>query len=175
MKKVILLLTCLCLIFSAAFAEEGLVLDWADVGTEEVAALGEFQQIELPDMPTIVYWIPSGMVAVDVGGMEGPFTPSALYVTEDQAYSVTLFAFEISSLEEYAVILESEGGASNFSNVTVNGVDCIRYEVASENMECLIYPLTEQMILSFSFVPMDGDEEWDATKGVIVSSIQLVV
>ena len=42
-------------------------------------------------------------------------------------------------------------------------------------MECLIYPITENLILTFSLVPMDGDDDWDATKAAIVASIQPVL
>ncbi len=177
MKKLVLILTCLCMIFSFSIssAEETAELNWSEIGTEEIQALGSFQQIEIADQPTIIYWIPSIMYSVDVSAIEGGFKPTALYTTEDQAYSVTIFSFEVSSLEEYATMIESEGGGSDFNNLTVNGVDCISYEVKDSNMECLIYPITENLILTFSLVPMDGDDDWDATKAAIVASIQPVL
>ena len=167
MKKVFVLLVCLCMMGSVVSAEDVTELNWAEIGTEEVQALGEFQQIE-----TTVFWIPSGMASVDVSGMQGFFKPAALYGTEDGAYSVMLFVSEVEGLEQYAALMETEGGGSNFKNLIVNGVECIGYEVESANMECLLYPVTENKILTFSFVPMDGDDDWDGTKAVIIASIQ---
>jgi len=172
MKKLLLVIMSLCLACSMAFAETAVELNWADVGTEDVQKLGEFQQIEIPDLPTIYFWIPSGMSSVDVSFMEGNFKPTALYSTEDQKYSVVIFVSEISSLEEYVTLMETEGGGTTFTNLTVNGVDCIGYEVPDSDLESLIYPVTENVIISFNFTPLNGDEEWDATKGVIIASIQ---
>lgn len=172
MKKVIILIACLCLICSAAFAEEAVVLNWADIGTDEVQALGEFQQIEIPDLLTVCYWIPSVMNAVDVSVIDGPFKPTALYTTEDQKYSLAVFVAEVSSLQEYAALMESQGGGSNFHNLTINGVDCISYEVADSDIDSLIYPVSDTVILSFNCTPLNGDEDWDATKAAIFGSIQ---
>ena len=45
-------------------------------------------------------------------------------------------------------------------------------EVAENDMECLIYPVTENIIVTFSCTPLNGDEDWDLTKGAIFASIQ---
>ena len=173
MKKVILMVLCLCMMCSAAFAEEAIVLNWEEIGTEEVASQGEFQALEIPDVCTVYFWIPSVLNAVDTGVIEGPFKPTALYTTEDDSYGLADFLNEIGSLEEYASLMETQAGGSNFRNVTVNGVDCIGYEVAENDMECLIYPVTENIIVTFSCTPLNGDEDWDLTKGAIFASIQL--
>ena len=173
MKKVLLLMMSLCLLCCAAFAEETLELNWEEIANDEVASAGEFQQITIPDQPTVYFWIPSVMSSVDVSVIEGPFQPTALYATEDQSNSVVVFVQQITSLEEYLGMLEKEGGASDFRNLTINGVDCVSYGVESANLETLIYPVTENIIISFNFSPMNGDEGWDAVKGVIVSSVQV--
>ena len=172
MKKLFAVLVCLCMMVCAAAAEDVPELNWADIGTEEILAQGEFQQIETGDLPAVIYWIPSGLSSVDVSGEEGFFKPAALYMTEDQAYSVAVFAFEVAGLEEYAEMMKTQGGGSNFRNLVINGVGCICYEVESDNMECVVYPITENKILSFSFAPMNGDEDWDGTKAAIIASIQ---
>ena len=77
-------------------------------------------------------------------------------------------------MEEYATLMESEGGGTGFRNVTINGVDCIAYEVVDSDVESLIYPITETTILSFNCTPLNGDDDWDAMKGVILASIQAV-
>lgn len=174
MKKAILLIVCLCMMCSAAYAEETIELNWADIGSEEIQALGEFQQVVIPDLPAICFWIPSVMKSVDVSGMEGFFKPTALYATEDQTCSIVVFVSEISSLEEYAALMQSEGGGSDFRNVKINGVDCIAYEVKDSDLDCLVYPVSENVIISLNCTPLNGDGDWDSTKGAIFASIQPV-
>ncbi len=174
MKKVFAVLACLCLMISAAFAEETIELNISDLNLEELQAQGAFQQIELTDLPTVSFWVPSVLSSVDVSVIEGPFKPTALYATEDQNYSMTVFVAEIASLEEYATLMESEGGGSDFHNIKVNGVDCIAYEVTDADIDSLIYPVSDTVILSINFNPLRGDEGWDATKAAIIASIQPV-
>ena len=174
MKKALVLILSLCLLCSVAFAEETIALNWEDIATEEVAAQGEFQQIAIPDVATVVYWIPSVMNSVDVSQIEGEFKPAALFTTEDESYSVAVFAFQVTSVDEYVAQMESQGGGSSFHNVTINGVDCVSYEVADADIDSLVYPVTDTMVLSFNCTPLNGDEDWDAVKAVIFSSIQPV-
>jgi len=173
MKKIIVVLMCLCLVCSAALAETVIELNWVDFGTEEILAAGELQKIEIPGQSSVTYWIPSIMGSVDVSVIDGPFKPTALYATEDQAYSVAIFVAEVESAEQYAKLMESEGGGVNFRNVKINGVDCIAYEVESAQMDSLIYPVSANVIVNFNCSPLNGDEGWDATKGAIFASIQI--
>lgn len=173
MKKVILMVLCLCMMCTAAFAEDVIELNWEQYGTEEAAAQGEFQQLEIPDVGTVLFWIPSVLNATDTSVIEGPFQPTALYVSEDDNYGVAVFLNEIGgmNLEDYAKLMETEGGGSNFRNVMVNGISCIGYEIEEDDMECLLYPVTDNVIATFTCTPLNGDD-WDATKGVIFASIQ---
>ena len=174
MKKVFLMVLCLCMLCTAAFAEDVIELNWEQYGTEEAAAQGEFQKLEIPDVATVLFWIPSVLNATDPGVVEGPFQPTALYVSEDEKYGVAVFLNDIgsASLEDYAKMMETEGGGSNFRNVMINGVSCVGYEIEENDMECLIYPVTSNVIVTFTCTPLNGDEGWDATKGVIFASIQ---
>lgn len=168
----VLLLTFLLACCSLAVAEEGTKLDWADFATAEEAAQGEFQTIEMPDMPSVMLWIPSDMISVDTSFMEGPFKPLALYGAEDQSRSVILFVSEISSLDEYAALMETEGGGSNFRHLVINGVESILYDVEKDGLESLIYPLSDHVILSVNLMPATGDDNWEAIKNIILASIQ---
>ena len=172
MKKVFLMVLCLCMMCTAAFAEETIELNWEDYA--EAEAQGEFQQLEIPDVGTVLFWIPSVLNATDPSVVEGPFQPTALYVSEDDNYGVAIFLNEIGSLEDYAKLMETEGGGANFRNVMINGVSCVGYEIADAetDMECLLYPVTDNVIATFTCTPLNGDDDWDATKGVIFASIQ---
>ncbi len=173
MKKVILMVLCLCMMCSAAFAEETIELNWEQFGTEEVASQGEFQTLEIPDVCSVNFWIPSVLNATDPSVIEGPFQPNALYVTEDDSYGVAVFVNQIGDLDEYLTMLQNEGGASNFRNIMVNGFSCSAYEIAENDMECLLFPVTSDIMVTFSCTPLNGDEDWDLTKGAIFASVHL--
>jgi len=168
----VLLLALLVSCNSLALAEKAPELNWADVATEEAEAQGSFQKIEIPNLPSIQLWIPAEMISVDTSFMEGPFHPAALYGTADQAKSVILFVSEVSSLDEYAALMEKEGGGSNFKNIIINGVACISYEVEKDNILSLIYPVSDHIVLSVNCMPKDADENWEATRNIILASIQ---
>lgn len=157
---------------SLAFAEEVTELKWEDLACEELEAQGAIQKVEIPQQPSIRLWIPADMVSVDTAFMDGPFKPAALYGTADQARSVILFVSEAAGLEEYAALMEKEGGGSNFKKVVINGVDCISYEVEKDNILSLIYPVSDHIMLSVNCMPRDADESWEAARNLILASIQ---
>ena len=177
-KKMTALLCCVMLLAalitcsSLAFAEEMLKLDWADISAAEAESQGEFQTIEIPGLPSVRLWIPSEMASVDTSFMDGPFKPAALFGTADQTRSVILFVSEVSSLDEYAALMEKEGGGSDFRSIVINDVKSILYKVEKDNIESLIYPVSDHVILSVNLMPMAGDDSWEAAKNVILASIQ---
>ena len=168
----VLLLAFLLPCNSLGLAEEVPELNWADMVTKEVEAQGTFQKIEISNLPSIQLWIPAEMISVDTSFMDGPFKPAALYGTADQSKSVILFVSEVSSLDEYASLMEKEGGGSNFKKISINGVECISYEVEKDNILSLIYPVSDHMVLSVNCMPMDADANWETTRNIILSSIQ---
>lgn len=168
----VLLLVFLVSCGSLALAEEVPELNWTELVTEEIEAQGTFQKIEVSDSLSIQLWIPAEMISVDTSFMDGPFKPVALYGTEDQARSVILFVSEVSSLDEYAALMEKEGGGSNFNRIIINGVECISYDVEKDNLLSLIYPVSDHLILSVNCMPGDADENWTATRNMILASIQ---
>ena len=174
MKKVVLMMMCLCMLCSAAFAEDVIELNWESIGTEEVAAQGEFQALEITDIgAAVMFWIPSVLKATDPSVIEGPFQPNALYVTEDDSYGVAVFLTEIGNLDEYLAMLQEQGGAANLRNVMVNGTSSFSYEIEEDDMECLLYPVTDTIMVTLTCTPLNGDEDWDLTKGAIFASLQL--
>ena len=173
MKKALVLILSLCLMCSAAFAGETIVLNWDETATEEVAGQGEFQQIEIPDVAKVSYWIPSVMKAEE-DGVEGEFLQAATYTTEDNNYRVTVIAFQVNSMEQYAADMKDSSIGSNFVNLTINGVDCIGFEMEEYDIETLMYPVTDNVVLSVNCIPLNGDEDWDAVKQAIFASIRPV-
>ena len=170
MKKVFLMVLCLCLLCTAAFAEDVIELKWEDYA--EAEAQGEPQELVIPDLGAVDFWIPSFLNEADPALVEGPFQPAALYVSEDGNYGLAIFQMQIDDLEGYINMMMTEGGGSNSRNIMVNGVSCIAYEVEENDMECLFFPITDSIALTFSCSPLNGDEDWDIVKGAIFASVR---
>ena len=168
MKKLLALALALCLLCGVALAEETPTLEWSNI-PEEVQANGALQQIAVPDMPVILYWVPANMVSVDPSTVQADPAPAAVFLTQDGAYTVSVFALNVTSLQEYLTNLQDAG--STLNNVNINGIDCVSAE--AEAFEGVIVPMTDTLVLYFVCTPKDGDEDWDQVKGVIFSSIQV--
>ena len=173
MKKLFALMLALCLLCSFALAEEETpVLNWADYSNNESVASGSFQQVTFPDIVTLLYWVPGNMAAFDVNLIQADIPPVAAFATEDGNYTISVFALNITSLEAYLTELQSKG-TDKFRNVTVNGIDCVSCENEETSIDILVVPITETQVLVYNFTPLNGDDDWDATKAVIVASIQV--
>ena len=168
MKKLFALALALCLLCGVALAEEPPALDWSNI-PEEVQANGSLQQIAVPDMPVIVYWVPVNMAAVDPSAVQADPAPSALFMTEDGQYTISVFALNVTSLEDYLSSLQ--GAGNTLTNVNINGIDCVSVE--AEAYEGVVVPMNDTLVLYFACTPKDGDDDWDQVKGVIFSSIQV--
>lgn len=174
MKKLFALMLALCLLCSVAMAEvtPDAELTW-DPSLEEN---GTTQQIQIGDAATLLYWIPNQLSAIDPASVPSEITPVAAFgaENEDIVYTVSVFALEVESLEAY-LLSQQEAGADidNGKLVVTNGIQVIGYENPTINAEMAVAPATENLILVFAFTPCDGDEDWDAVKGYIVSSIRL--
>ena len=141
------------------------MLNWDDIA-EEVKAQGEFHQMEIPGECTVSYWIPSAMESVEVGIM------TTHRGADPDHYLVVNLTTMAVTLEESVDILEAEGFGSDFRNVTINGVNCITYEIPDRNLKMLTYPVKDNNYLKISYPSVSGDEEWADTINTIFSSIQ---
>ena len=172
MKKLFAVMLALCLLGSFALADEVVEISWEQVGNDTIMENGAFQQISIPDVGNIVYFVPNVMSAVDVSTLQADVLPAAAYQTEDGKFTLSVYALNIPGLEDYLTSLQGQG-TENFKNVKVNGIDCIAAENKANGLDILIVPVTETMVLSFIYTPLDGDEGWDQMKSVMVASIQV--
>lgn len=172
MKKLFAVMLALCLLGSFALAEETAEISWDQVANDSIMENGAFQQVSIPDVCNIVYFVPNVMSAVDVSTIQADVPPAAAYQTEDGKYTLSVYALNITGLEAYLTSLQ-ENGTESFKNVKVNGIDCVAAEHKANGLDILIVPVTETMVLSFVYTPLEGDDEWDQMKAVMVASIQV--
>ncbi len=178
MKKLFALMLALCLMLGCTAVAETAELDWASVLAQnpDLEANGTYQQISLGEAGTIVYWVPNDLAPVDVNTIEAEVPPIAAFggVDEDgTAYTLSVFALQITSLEEYSAGLKEQGAdVDNAQLVIANGIQTVAIEAPALGIDLLLIPVTETMVLVYTFTPQSG-EVWDQVKTYIVSSIQL--
>ena len=171
MKKLLAIALFLCMLCTCAFAEEAVTsLNWSDI-PEDVMSAGTFTEIEIPGYPTILCWIPGNMAAVDVSAIEAEVVPYSAFQTEDGAYSVSVFALQVSSVDEFLASLEADG--AELGEIELNGIECISFSQAESGVEGVVIPMSDELVLSIACTPAEGDEDWDQVKGVIFASIQV--
>ena len=169
MKKLFALLLALGMLCSFAMAEEAeaVELSWDSV-SDETKALGSLQQIEIPDVVKIVYWVPQNMAAVDVSaiGVDGL---AAAFATADEEYTISVYAYSV-NWQDFLVA----GGATeeNARMIVTNSIDAISFEQEEDGIDMVVIPVNDEITVVFAFTPLNGDEDWDEVKGAIVSSIQ---
>ncbi len=190
MKKLFALMLALCLLCSFALAEddgyddeydygyndeyeedEVQELTWEDVTSEEIEAAGTFQQITVADT-NLVYWIPVNMAAVDVNKIKAEVPPAAAFATIDGLYTISVFALNITSLQEYLTSLEA-GGAEYFENLRVNGIDCVNCENEDADIQILIVPVNDTTVLVYNFSPIQGEDGWIELKDIVAASVRI--
>ena len=180
MKKLFVLLLALCLLCSAAMAEENAVyeLSWENSLSEQpnLETNGTTQSITIPEVATFLYWIPNDLSAVDVSTIQEEIPPVAAFgaAEGEKVYTVSVFALNIPSLEAYAAALKDQGAdIDNAKTLSINGLQAVAVECEPENIDMLLVPVSDTMILLYAFTPLNGDEDWDQVKAYIVSSIRL--
>jgi hypothetical protein len=171
MKKLFALILALGLLCSLAWAEDAPPeLNWNDLDTEKLLANGGFQFISIQDPElTLIYWIPSNLAPLDVSTIESETPPDAAFESEDQKYSVSVFARRVKSLEDYLTAL---GVKDKAHLLMVNGLQVISAEVPDDDLDLAVVPVDSTTLITFVFSPLNEDG-WDEVKASIVASIQL--
>ena len=172
MKKLFALILALGLLFSFAMAEDAaLELSWDNV-SEETKALGSFYPIDMQESGKLIYWVPQNMAAQDTSAIEAVGLVAA-FATADGEYTISVYGLTVADGWQAYVAGQgiTEEKAKQF---TTNGIYAIGFEQEEQGIDMVIIPVTDTSVLVYAFTPLNGDEEWDEVKGVIVSSIQWI-
>ena len=165
MKKIIVMLLAVCMMFTVAFAETSETateMNWSEI--EEMAAdllNGEFY--ELTDLGLKVY-VPESLTYTE----DEDYV--ALFLSEDQAsgFMVLLDSASADTLEGVAALMTA-GGAEGLDYVIINGLPAIAYSFDGVNY---VNFLTDAgNIIAFA---APASEDFDTTFGMIVASIQAI-
>lgn len=169
MKKLFALVLALCMLCGcAAMAEND--ISWDDVAPllAESDVTGDFYTFDDID---IAIFVPTGMVSAEL-----PDDSYIGYFTDEEdsgdAIAVIYVDADGMDLETYAAALaDPEVGATEIEMGTVNGLECVTYEVPANGTINVAFATEAGYILEVVCGPVDSDEEKIAA-GFIMASIQ---
>lgn len=171
MKKLLCVVMALCLMMTAALAEEA-TLNWADFEPilEESGVAGEFVTF---DEIAVKIWIPEGMNAVELSeedveqGFIGCFAP------DDQSAQLSVVYADVSgmTLEEYGETLSSTEGVTEVEYGTVNGLPCVTYQMPEQDTVSIAFTTEAGYVLEVTCWPL-SEENAVLVWGAVTASIQ---
>ena len=171
MKKLLCVLMALCLMMSAALAEEAVELNWSDFEPilEAGGVTGQFYTF---DEVAVKMWVPDGLEPVELSeedvakGFIGYFAP------EDGSAAVSIVYVDIndSSLEDYAAYLP-ETGATEIETGIVNGLPCVSYKLPEQDSVSVTFTTEAGYALEVTCTPL-SEENAELVWGAVISSIQ---
>jgi len=172
MKKLLAVVMALCLMITAALAEEAPALNWEDFAPV-IEASGVTGQFYTFDEIALQIWMPEGLDPVELteddvaNGYIGYFMP------EDQSAAVSIVYVDVQgmSLEEYGEYLTNEAGATEVEVATVNGLPCVSYKLPEQDSVSIAFTTEQGYMLEVTCVPV-SEENAELVWGAVIASIQ---
>ena len=170
MKKLFALVLALCMLCGcAAMAEND--INWEDVAPllEESGVTGDFYTFDDVD---VEIFVPAGMILEELPDD----SYIGYFVDEDEDSNDAIAVFYVDAdgmdLETYAAALaDPEVGATEIEMGTVNGLECVTYEVPANGTINVAFATEDGYILEVVCGPVSSEEEKIAA-GFIMASIQ---
>jgi len=172
MKKLLVVVMALCLMMTAALAEEVPALNWEDFEPvlEAGGVTGQFYTF---DEIAIQIWMPEGLNPVELteddvaNGYIGYFMP------EDQSAAVSIVYVDVKdmSLEEYGQYLAGEADVSEVEVGTVNGLPCVSYKMPEQDSVSVTFTTEMGYALEVTCTPL-SEENAELVWGAVIASIQ---
>ena len=171
MKKILCVVLMLCLLMTAALAEEVPSLNWEAV--EPILAAGNVAgQFYTFDEIAVKIWLPEGMTAVELTEEDKANGYIGYYMPDDQSAAVAVQYVDVNgmSLEDYAAQLP-EVGATEVEVGTVNGFPCVSYKLPEQDTVSVTFTTEAGYALEVTCQPI-SQENADLVWGAVVASIQ---
>ena len=172
MKKLLALVMMLCMLCTAAVAENASEITWSDVEATltEQGLTGEFAVL---DQLGLKIWLPNGLDAVEVSEADAAAGRLALFTDADHTAYLAVDAIHVDgmTLDQYYESALAAEGVSDVEMVTANGLSAVIYK--SEAMDFWSASLvdTNSNIITFVMGPASEDGS-QIVFSVIVASLQ---
>ncbi len=172
MKKFLCVVLMMCLMMTAALAEETATLNWEDF-VPVLEASGVTGQFYTFDEISVKIWLPDGLEPVELSDEDRANGYIGYFMPEDQSAQMAVVYVDVSgmTLEEYAQYLSSEAGATEVEMGTVNGFPCVSYKLPEQDSISVTFTTEKGYALEVTCVPLSV-ENADLVWGAVIGSIQ---
>lgn len=172
MKKLFALVLMLCLLCTAAIAEDASTMNWTDI-EPTLAAQGLTGEFVVFDQLGLKVWLPEGLNAVEVSEADAAAGRLALFTdAENTAYlAVDAMNVEGMTLDQYYENAKATEGLSDVEMVTVNDLNAVVYKSESANFWSASLVDTNSNIINFVMGPASEDGS-QIVFSVILASLQ---
>ncbi len=171
MKKLIALVMMLCLLCTAAVAEEN-VANWEDYAAllEEMGLTGDFVVLEQLGLKI---WLPSGLNAVEVPEEHAAAGRLALFMDDAQSAYLAVDALNVPgmTLDQYFENSKAAEGVSDVEMITVNGLNAVTYKSEASDFWSASLVDTNSNIINFVMGPASADGA-DIVFQIVMASLQ---
>ena len=172
MKKFLCVVMALCLMMTAALAEEVPALNWEDFVPVLDAGnvTGQFYTF---DEVAVKIWMPEGLNPVELSEEDQANGYIGYFMPEDESAAVAVVYVDIGgmSLEEYGEYLASDADATEVEVGTVNGFPCVSYKLPDQDSVSVTFTTESGYALEVTCTPLSVDNA-ELVWGAVIASIQ---
>lgn len=172
MKKFLCVVLMLCVMLTAALAEEAPALNWETfVPVLEAANVsGEFYTFE---EIAVKIWVPEGLKPVELTEEDKAKGYIGYFMPDDQTAQMAVMYVDVNgmSMEEYAGYLSGVEGVSEIEAGTVNGLPCVTYKIAGQDSVSVTFATEAGYALEITCAPL-SEENAELVWGAVIGSIQ---
>ena len=173
MKKLFALVMMLCLLCTAAVAEDASTMNWTDI-EPTLAAQGLTGDFLVPDYWGLKVWLPEGLNAVEVSEADAAAGRLALFTDADQTAYLAVDAMNVEgmTIDQYYENAKATEGLSDVEMITVNGLNAVVYKSETMNFWSASLVDTNSNIINFVMGPA-SEEGSQLVFSIILASLQI--
>ena len=173
MKKLFALVLMLCMLCTAAVAENASEMNWTDVEPTltEQGLTGDFAVL---DQLGLKVWLPEGLNAVEVSEADAAAGRLALFTDADQTAYLAVDAMNVEgmTIDQYYENAKATEGLSDVEMITVNGLNAVVYKSETMNFWSASLVDTNSNIINFVMGPA-SEEGSKLVFSIILASLQI--
>ena len=173
MKKLFALVMMLCLLCTAAVAEDASTMNWSDV-EPTLAENNQSGEFVVLDQLGLKVWLPEGLNAVEVSEADAAAGRLALFTDADQTAYLAVDAMNVEgmTIDQYYENAKATEGLSDVEMITVNGLNAVVYKSETMNFWSASLVDTNSNIINFVMGPA-SEEGSKLVFSIILASLQI--
>ena len=172
MKKILALVTMLCLLCCAAMAEDTSTMNWSDIEPQlpDMGLTGEFAVLEQLGLKI---WLPTGLNAAEVSEEDAAAGRLALFMADDQSAYLAVDAVNVEgmTLDQLFENAKANAALTDTEMITVNGLNAVIYQSTEGNFWSASLVDTNCNVINFVMGPA-SEEGSQMVFSIIMASLQ---